>query len=315
MRERKYFEFAGAKVPVSEVDKLNIKKQGSANQEFPSLILLGFKDKDVPFYHSMRSSYFCYPNNVDVVGSESAFVHLHASMLKKKVIGIGEFLPPRSRVAKLVAIKPIPAQLDESEDLIRPAGLLVTYLPFEEEVRAIAPDQASEALESYGTDIAPPELVTAAENLVAKSTLKGAEISQDFENAYIGRLWDYVQHVALDEGLKANHKYDTEVDHEATKKVLGEQIDAFVALLPEDVKPESTARKRKAAVVDSSEVDWKQAHLNGELAQFRNADLKKQLQSMGLSGTGKKDVVRRPKQYERVPFANQPSYAPSLLSD
>lgn len=291
-RERSYIEFAGEKVPITESEKAEVKAQGRP-KPFPCLVLHGFKDeKDIPFHHTMRTSYFCYPNDEGCEGSLDAFIHLHASMISMKVLAIGSFLPPRSSNARYVAIRALSEELDEDEELVQPPGMLITYLPFEDEKRLVPRDKASSLLEENHQIIASEELVSAAIALVQRQTLSGAEIGLQFENAYTSRLWDYVERLALDEGKKKAKDFDTEINSEQLLKHAGKEIAAFGELLPADVKPEPKSRKRKVAVVvDDSGIDWKEAYLNGELAQFKNADIKKKLQSLGESGSGTKAVM------------------------
>ena len=114
-RIRKFFEFGGETVPFSEEDKLAIKKQCNANPNFPSLILLGFKPAaSIPFYHLLKNPYLVYPNDEACRGSADAFAHLHASMLRKKVVGVGELLYRVGAISFLVALFPVEEELEDA---------------------------------------------------------------------------------------------------------------------------------------------------------------------------------------------------------
>lgn len=260
-----------------------------------SLILLGFKDQNtaVPFYHAVEHSYFCYPTDATTAGSTDAFAHLHASMVRKKVVAIGELLVRVTATSRFVVMRPMECQMDEDgEDMLHPPGFIVTSFPFEDEMRTIDPDAGSKMLEE-GEDIASDELVEAARDLIQNQTFdKGTVIGENFENAYIGRFWAYVESLALDEGMKADRKYDTEVDEEQILKRNGEQIDRFQQLLPEEPEPEKKSRKRKELVPDTSGVDWETMYSENALDQCKVPQLKSYLKSIGEPLSGNKATVR-----------------------
>lgn len=292
MRLRNFVEFAGHDVAFSLSDKVDTKKQCNANQDFASLILLGFKrETAVPFYHSVEKSYFAYPSDA---ASADAFAHLHQNMLRRGVIAVGELLTRVTATSRLVVLRPLQEVVEMVEGGMmqqsRPPGMLVTDIPFEDEMRAIEPDVATKTWEETGYDLAAQDMIKAAMNLVQKQTLVGVEIGEDFENAAMCRFWNYVEHVALDEGLRADKPYDTEIDKGEVLKHAGEEIDEFVALLPDDIKPEQAPRKRKIEPDDSG-VDWGKVYMGGAVSRCKVADLKKKLKSVGELVSGNKSVV------------------------
>jgi hypothetical protein len=305
-RLRTFIEFGGERIPMSEKDKKGIRMAGNANNAFASLILLGFKDTNaVPFMHTLEETYFAYPNDERVEGSSSAFAHLHAAMLRKNVVAIGELLTRVSGTmhARLVAMRPLEEELCEDEingqvvsRLKSPPGMVVVALPFEDDVRAMEPDAAVRSLETGGTAIATEKIVNAAMDLVQKQTLSNVEIGENFENATLAKFWDYVEHVALGECSPAEEEYDTVVDKEGVLKVAGEQITALKESLPPDVvvKPETAGSKRKIEADDSG-VDWELMFVEGRLSDCKNDQLKKKLRSVqGAKLTGNKgELVER----------------------
>lgn len=295
---RKFFEFGGEHVPISEEDKATIKKQCNACPDFPGLILLGFKPADsIPCHHILKSPYFVYPNDDTCRGSADAFAHLHTSMLRKNVVGIGEFLYRTTAFSFLVAFFPLEEELvtEEDEDgrpytrQVRPPGMRVVRVPFEDEVRAIASDDATETFQSTGVDVAPEELVEAAVKLVEKQTIN-AELGEDFQNPAVENYWDYVESVALGEGKKAGRKFDTEIDKDAVLKHAGAEIETFSALLPEDIIPEKK-RKARAIEPDDTGIDWETVYAEGNLSKCRVPELKKKLGAHGEQKTGVKADV------------------------
>mmetsp|Transcript_25512 Transcript_25512/g.54421 ORF Transcript_25512/g.54421 Transcript_25512/m.54421 type:complete len:533 (+) Transcript_25512:1205-2803(+) len=137
-RFRQFFNFANELVPITQQDMRSMKKNANGGYA-PGLTILGFKPRDaIPFYHSVSKTFLIFPNDTDVQGSRNAFEHLHAAMLRKNVLGVGEVLHTReTSQSRLVAIHPF-----EATDYL-PPGMYVTTLPFEDDMRAVAPDAAS----------------------------------------------------------------------------------------------------------------------------------------------------------------------------
>jgi len=295
---RKFFEFGGEMVPITEDDKMAIKKQCNANSEFPSLILLGFKPAEsIPFYHVLKHPYFVYPNESVCQGSAEAFAHLHASMLRRNVVGIGEFLFRPTAISYLVALLPLAEEFETEEDedgggdpvtrQLRPPGMRVVRIPFEDELRPVVADDATETFQSTGEDVAPEPLVEAAVKLVEKQQLN-AELGYDFQNPAVEKYWDYVESIALEDGVKAGRKFDTEMSEEDILELAGDEIEKFSALLPEDIVAEKK-RKAKILEVDDTGIDWETV----DLSKCRVPELKKKLGAHGEKKSGNKTEVSR----------------------
>ena len=324
-----FFEFGSEYVPFSLRDKVSIKKKCNTNPDFASLILLGFKPAtEIPFYHTIEKSYFAYPSefskrtangsdnsNNSRSNSIDAIAHLHASMVRQNVIGIGELLTRATATSRLVVIRPIREILrpvsgnndgndngiDETEDevymLVRPPGLLITALPFEDEMRS-----ATSSTDN-GQDVS-EEMIHAAMNLIEQQTFDDdVEIGVDFTNASMSRFWNYIEHIAYNEDAVVEEKqqYDTEINAEQVLERSGEQIDQLLSLLPQSVQTEKTpasGRKRKTATTatqpltdDTSGLDWTTLVKVGTLSKCTVADLKLKLRSVGEPVIGNKAVV------------------------
>ena len=323
-----YFEFGNEYVPFSLRDKVLIKQKCNTNPDFASLILLGFKPAtSIPFYHTIEKSYFAYPSefsnraanqshNNSSSNSVDAIAHLHMSMIRKNVVGIGELLTRATATSRLVVIRPIREVLrpvsndndgEEGEEeevymLIRPPGLLITALPFEDEMRSATPSTSITQEVSEG-------LITAATNLIEKQSFDDdVEIGVDFTNAAMSRFWNYIEHIAYNEDtmLDERQQYDTEIKAEEVLGQSGEEIDQLLALLPESVQPKkvpSSSRKRKATTgttppyrhpfeEDTSGVDWPTIVQQGALSKCTVVDLKTKLRSIGQTVNGNKAAVR-----------------------
>ena len=295
----------------------------------PGLTILGFKPRgSIPWYHCIVKTYLIFPNDKDVKGSENAFMHLHASMIRKNVLAVGEALHRESSQSRLVAIYPF----EETDHL--PPGMYVKSLPFEDDMRQVAPDAASvefnlqrehqkarignsdgtlpdkhnssntginefceeNALFSKSDDknkgnIASEELVSAAMNLMSRQGISSVEIGEDFENAALTEFYSYLKSVAFDTAKEENN-YDTILDKDAILKIAGKEIEAFCSCLPIDIeRPKySNSRKRvRKTVPDDSGIDWIERYRMDELGTCKVDQLKKYLRSVGLPTSGRKD--------------------------
>jgi hypothetical protein len=322
---RTYFEFGNEYVPFSLRDKVVLKKLCNINPNFASLVLLGFKpSSSIPFYHTIEKSYFAYPSESSSTASQSnqsnnkysnsidAIAHLHASMIRHNVVGIGELLTRVTATSRLVAIRPLPEVLrqvtvpdsdtDTDNDvfmLVRPPGLLITTLPFEDEMRV-----ASSSSTQTNTNSVSEEMIQATMNLIEQQTFPNdVEIGVDFANAAMCRFWNYIEHIAYNEDIIEDHvQYDTEINEEHILQHSGKQIEALQALLPESTIPEkvpSIGQKRKVASKQSkslpendSQIDWFTIVQEGTLSKCTVPELKAKLRSIGEPVNGNKPVVR-----------------------
>jgi hypothetical protein len=299
-RIQTYVEFGGEKIPMSYADRDAIRRSCNANPDFASLILLGFHDdQSIPLAHTMERSYFCVPDEESVEGSTAAFAHLHASMLRKKVVAVGELLTKVTAAARLVALVPLPEERvdshfdDELPEILRPAGMLVVSLPFEDEVRELDDDEATNVWEATGTDVASPDLVKAATKLIQRQIIDSIRIGENFENAALLKMWNYIEHVALEEPMPEQPASETILDKDLVLERARHEIDVFLANLPDDSIVEKMPRKRKVEP-DDSRLDWCTIWSRDQYFECTNSDLKKKLRSCGEKVSGKKqDLIDR----------------------
>lgn len=136
-RFRQFFNFANELIPITPDDMKKMNQNANGGYA-PGLTILGFKPRDsIPSHHSIANTYLIFPNDTEVRGSENAFMHLHAAMLRKNVLAVGEALNRESSQSRLVSVYPF----EETDHL--PSGMYVKSLPFEDDMRKIAPDAAS----------------------------------------------------------------------------------------------------------------------------------------------------------------------------
>jgi hypothetical protein len=131
----KYYEFGGERVYLKPEEVLKMKRESNSTEK-GSLILLGFRDIDsIPLHYMLDRSYFMFPNENLVKGSAAAFANLHAAMLRKNVLAIGEFIPRITSTTRMVAIYPQAEEKEELEDgsevQTRPPGMVLIELPFQ----------------------------------------------------------------------------------------------------------------------------------------------------------------------------------------
>ena len=132
----------------------------------PGLIVLGFKPlNSIPSYHRLKQTFLIYPSDDDVTGSTVAFARLHASMLRKSVLAIGQFWLRQSWEWRYCAIRPLPPQPDENGN-----GMLVVPLPFRDDLRTVEPDAASRELANQRQAGASPSSFAAGLELKSAST-------------------------------------------------------------------------------------------------------------------------------------------------
>eukprot|EP00980_Cylindrotheca_fusiformis_P030410 scaffold24788_cov117-Cylindrotheca_fusiformis.AAC.2 len=334
-RIRQFADFGGELIPLSQEELSRLRRASNGQLEGSNLVLLGFKSVDsIPFYHLMDSCYLIYPqvdSNDMAQENAKAFANLHASMLRKKVVGIGEVLFRVGWSSKLVAVYPQEEELDDEGAQRRPPGFVVSALPFEDDVRELEMDEAmkelriqttlNEKLEmkdvkteeghvptqvSSNVDlnevtgyIASEELVDAAMGLVDRQRLDEMELGEDFDNAALEKFFNYIEAIATEDPFfEEKGDYDTELDDAVVLEAAQTQIEKFKDLLPEDTeKPKAVGRKRKA-VEDDSGLNWQEMYENDELDSCRVPELKKYLRSAGLLLSGnKKDILLRVKEH------------------
>jgi len=285
--------FGADRVPLSPNDVSKIKATSHAGTNNACLILLGFKpESTLPITNILdTSSYLMYPNDNVAPGSTDAFANLHASMLRKNVVAIGELLTRVTACSRLVALYPQAERRDsELNEQLIPPGMIVVNLPFEDDVRKMN----SNCVES----IASEELVQKTTDLIRHQKLENLEIGQNFENAALERFWRYVEAVALEMSIPEQERYETELNEEEVIKAAGNQIASFRDFLPKDIKKENektdgTGCKRKF-ISDESGLDWDHLYRTNTLSECKVSDLKSYLRSVGARVGGRKeDLISR----------------------
>jgi Ku70/Ku80 beta-barrel domain len=284
-RFRSFYYFIDELIPMQSEDMKRILKLANGEYE-PGLTILGFKPRDsIPFYHSIHLQLIIYPNDKIIQGSTTAFAQLHAAMLRKNVLAIGEVQFRKYLQSRLVAIYPL-KKTSNDEETGKPAGMLVMTLPFEDDIRAIAPDEASKEFDrlkveqinatdenkalshdglnsdlpehvssvefteddkSFLGSVASQELVAAAMKLIARLTVnKDAELI-DVPNVALDDFYSYLKSVALDLPHEKVGRLE-KMDASMLSSKANNAIENFISLLPDDLPPQkkSTARPKRA---------------------------------------------------------------------
>jgi len=280
-------QFGGKTVPITPDEVAEIKKMSNANHEKASLILLGFKPKEsLPMHYTVEQSFYLYPNEEKIKGSTAAFASLHAAMLRKGLLAIGELLTRVSATSRLVAIFPQEEKYlpeDEGGDLETPQCMVACVLPFEDDVRALDPDSGTTT----------EDTVQAAMKLI--EAMNFGDFALDyFKNDSLLNFYSYMEAIALENPLPDEPEQSlNQISEEDVRATAGEQIDAFVASLPEDIFVPKEPRKRKREP-DESGCDWISLYKANELDDCTLPQLKCYLKSVGEKLSGKKaEVVER----------------------
>lgn len=254
---------------------------------------------------------FAYPNDKAVKGSKTAFATLHASMIKKNVMGIGELQLSISALSRLVAIIPQKEECtvenigddDEEEEegdrkvysQITPPGFIIIPLAFEDDIRALKPKH----------DFVPDKkMVDAAIDLIRHQNIEeNIEIRQSFENPVLKSFWNYIESVALGTPLEEDlfDNDDTKMNVEDILRVAGDKIGAFISTIPEDVKEQKeilSKTKQTEFVADDTGIDWIHVYEMDTFQKLKVPQLQAYLKSYGQSKAGKKiDLIHRIKNH------------------
>ncbi len=306
-RIRQFASFGGERVPMCDEDLATMRLLANGGKTRPALTIFGFKPKNsIPWYHTMSPAYLIYPNDDVVKGSRDAFVELHAAMVRKNVLAVGEVLHRVNWSSHLVAVYPL--QEDENAP-----GMMVVTLPFEDDIRTLEEDEAWNAwieqsnasqaskeapdqvpsvdLDGKLFDMPTDELVQAAIDLISRQRLSGMQLGEDFENAALTEFFNYLEAVALEIPVPDEpEEFDTRPDEAMILEAVGDQIEDFRRKLPQELelpKSSSSRKRTKELLPDDSGLDWKELYLSGEIGDVKVPQLKSYLRSVGgaLSGT------------------------------
>lgn len=278
-------------VPMDQDEVAQIKRQSNLCGDFASLVLMGFKPREEFPVHYNLKSYFAYPDDKVVEGSVEAFAHLHQSMIKKNVVGIGELLSRRSGTSKLVSITAFRADFDDEDELEQkcPPGWLVSQLPFENELNECVGDLSTQE----GFEV-PSEVKSATAAVVSKLFNTYGDdwdvATNSFANPYLQRYWDYLEAKALQKDLPMEDDERYVLAHpeeEDEMEELRQLAEALNAALPEDAPKPSKKRTLKA----DDNTNWAAEMKGGKLELYTCADLKEALAEFGKKKTGKKEIL------------------------
>ncbi len=297
-------------VSISREEVATIKKECNCNPDSASLVLFGFKPLPSTFeaincFKLTEKSYFAYPNDFMVKGSKTAFATLHASMVRKNVMAIGELLLRVTASSKLVAIIPqkeerVVEDVGDDEEIYSqacPAGFLIIPLAFHENMRAL-PKRHNHTPDR--------NMVDAAKDLIRHQNIEDSiEIGQSFENPVLRRFWNYIESVALGTALQEDFAEDddTMMNVDDILAVAGDKIYGFKNTIPQDFEDEvenKLPRKRKAAdeFPDDTGIDWIHEYKSDTLHELTVAQLKIYLKANGVGVSGKKnDLIEKVKSH------------------
>ena len=300
---QQYTTFGLEKTLMTKTDIGIIKEKSNANSKKSSLILLGFKDHGaIPLHHTLDKSYFAYPNDEMISGSLAAFSALHSSMVRKKVIGLGELLTKKNATSRLVAIIPqeevrehYSVEADDSvarTEQVVPPGFLVIPLPFEDDIRK--PPEVHDLCNASN------DLIEVMKCIIRKLQIEDFELRYNsYDNPALAKFWNYIEAIALNTTYKEAE--DTLVMNvKEMENLVGAEIKKLLDLLPTDEVDAPKSNKRKVSqimAIDDSGIPWKALHDEGMIHECTVQQLKTYLRSVGEKISGKKvELVERVEQ-------------------
>ena len=288
-----YVEVQNTRIPLSEREKIELKAK-SHPHKFASLRVIGFRPADSidRTTASIEQPYFCIPpddTESRVKGSRPAFSAIHKAMMNKNALMLGEVLTRKSATTRLVAAWALPELIehdedDGEEDIIHPAGLLVIVLPWRNEIKKPISDATTKAAEP----LVSKALVEEAKMIVNGLTVE-PRIGFHFPNKSLELFWEKLEELALNE-RKSGKDDETVMSQEDFVKHVGENLDRFMDLLPEDLTPVKKKREREK-VPDESGIDWLEAYSKETLGSYKVDELKMYLKSVGEKTTGRKQEL------------------------
>jgi hypothetical protein len=111
-----------------------------------------------------------------------------------------------------------------------------------------------------------------------------------FKNDSLAHFYTYLESVALETTLPEPEQTLNQISDEDVRASAGDQIDAFVASLPEDIVVKKAPKKRKREP-DESGCDWISLHKANELSDCTMPMLKSYLKSVGEKLSGNKGAL------------------------
>lgn len=97
-----YYPLGGEKIRISKEDMNKIK-----SIENPGITLVGFKPKSlIKPYHNIRTSYFLYPDEEHVAGSQQFFDALIDQLTESNQVAIVKIMPRNNQEIRFAALFP-----------------------------------------------------------------------------------------------------------------------------------------------------------------------------------------------------------------
>jgi hypothetical protein len=215
-------------------------------------------------------------------------------MMSKNALLLGEVLTRKTATTRLVAGWALSEFTEKDEDeeyMLRPPGLLMIVLPFDNEIKNPISDATTRAEEPLATEA----LVEEAKAIVDGITVT-PKFGVHFPNKGLELFWHTLEEVALNERNVAAQD-ETMMTQEDVLKLVGSHLQNFMELLPTDPEPVKK-RKERELVPDDSGIDWVDEFSEGRLATHKIPDLKKFLRSVGATVSGSKtELIERMKPF------------------
>eukprot|EP00462_Mataza_sp_D1_P012350 CAMPEP_0175151768 /NCGR_PEP_ID=MMETSP0087-20121206/18709_1 /TAXON_ID=136419 /ORGANISM="Unknown Unknown, Strain D1" /LENGTH=541 /DNA_ID=CAMNT_0016438061 /DNA_START=15 /DNA_END=1636 /DNA_ORIENTATION=- len=204
---KKYHTYGGAKVFFDKEEMKTVRTFGE-----PGLVLMGFKPLSaLKVYHNIKNSYFCFPDDLSIKGSVTAFAALVTEMVHLKKFAVGRIIYRKNSGPRFVALLPQKEEHDATGAQTQPLGMHLIFLPFADDIRNL---KVSE------TPIADAEAIFKAKQVV--NSLK-IDLSGDppFDNPCLQQHYACLQALALEEDIPEDFEDEFLPDYQGMEMCAG----------------------------------------------------------------------------------------------
>jgi ATP-dependent DNA helicase 2 subunit 1 len=185
-----FYPVGGEKVNIGPEDVKQVKFFDSVGMK-----LMGFKPKKkLKVFHNVKHSYFIYPDEKRITGSQQVVDALIKEMIQLDKVAIVRFIPRENSSVRFCALIPQEEKYDQEDGFQTPPGFQLIILPFADDIRDLDTilEGAGFEVENVEEEKSVIESLTAEEKNAAKLLVKNLTIefnSRNFENPSIQQFY------------------------------------------------------------------------------------------------------------------------------
>ncbi|EME29814.1 ATP-dependent DNA helicase 2 subunit 1 isoform 1 [Galdieria sulphuraria] len=231
--------------------------------------LIGFENKNkLKWQYNMRPSYFLYPSDHTIKGSQLLMAVLWKQMLQENQIAIVRVCFRRTSHPRLAALVPQDEKKTESHLQTEPCGFHLIWLPFAEEIR-------KEWKKQYPkwNNLPSQQCVEAAMNVISKLSMPSYDPSK-YSDPDIQRYYNGLQALALNQTNFPQVEDTLDTDDAQMAQVAKEELEEWTKIVASEpvgiIKQEKSLRSPKRFHIKRAveklrskqfleqQLDWKQ---------------------------------------------------------